>query len=148
MSALDMWHLFAAAQRRRLEQWSGPDQLAELRARRLRRLAVMAAHTPYYRSIFERAGIAPAELTDGTLESVPVLEKSTLRGPDAGQMMPDPGAKLFPVNTSGSTGVPLQVLRNGRDQAEVSAVWARIFAAYGRRTWDRQVNIGSGRAVA
>jgi phenylacetate-coenzyme A ligase PaaK-like adenylate-forming protein len=55
---------------------------------------------------------------------------------------------MFSVNTSGSTGIPLQLKRNQRDQAEISALWARTFAAYGRRTRDRQVNIGSGRAVA
>jgi phenylacetate-coenzyme A ligase PaaK-like adenylate-forming protein len=148
MSALDMWHLFAAAQRRSFEQWSSPRHLTEVRTRRLRRLASIAAHTSYYRSMFERANIVPAELTEASLERMPVLEKMVLRSPEAGQMLANPAAKLFPVNTSGSTGVPLQVLRNQRDQAEVSAVWARIFGAYGRRTWDRQVNIGSGRAVA
>jgi phenylacetate-coenzyme A ligase PaaK-like adenylate-forming protein len=63
-------------------------------------------------------------------------------------MLTEPLSGLFPVNTSGSTGVPLQVLRNQRDQAEVSALWARLFAAYGQRTFDRQVNVGSRRGVA
>jgi phenylacetate-CoA ligase len=148
MSALDMWHLFAAAQRRRLEQWSSPDELAEIRQRRLRRLAAVAVRAPYYREAFERAAIAPAELTETALERLPVLEKAALRASESRQTLAEPESKLFPINTSGSTGIPLQVLRNHRDQAQVSALWARIFAAYGRRTFDRQVNVGSGRSVA
>src|SRR4051812_43957958 len=112
MSALDMWHLFAAAQRRRMEQWSSPDELADLRQRRLRRLAALAIRAPYYRGAFERAAIAPAELTEATLERFPVLEKAALRASESAQTLAEPEAKLFPINTSGSTGVPLQVLRN------------------------------------
>jgi phenylacetate-CoA ligase len=148
MSAFDMWHLFAAAQQRRMEQWSPPEYLAEIRTRRLRRLAGVAIRAPYYRQAFQRAGLNPEELTETTLERLPVLEKASLRASEAGQTLAQPEAKLFPINTSGSTGIPLQVLRNSRDQAEVSALWARIFASYGRRTFDRQVNVGSGRSVA
>jgi phenylacetate-CoA ligase len=148
MSALDMWHLVAAAQRRRLEQWSSPEELTEIRHRRLRRLAQVAIRAPYYREVFQRAAIVPAELNERSLERLPVLEKAALRASESGQILAEPDAKLFPINTSGSTGIPLQVLRNQRDQAQVSAVWARIFAAYGRRTFDRQVNVGSGRSVA
>jgi phenylacetate-CoA ligase len=148
MSALDMWHLFAAAQRRRLEQWSSPAQLAEIRLRRLRRLAGLAVRAPYYREAFQRAGLTPGELTETSLESLPVLEKAALRASESGQTLAEPEAKLFPINTSGSTGIPLQVLRHQRDQAEVSALWARVFSAYGQRMFDRQVNVGSGRSVA
>jgi phenylacetate-CoA ligase len=54
----------------------------------------------------------------------------------------------FEVVTSGSTGEPHRIFRTHRDQAEVSAVWDRLFTAYGRRRRDRQVNIGTGRPVA
>jgi phenylacetate-CoA ligase len=50
--------------------------------------------------------------------------------------------------TSGSTGEPHRVRRTDRDQAEISATWDRLFVAFGRRRWDRQVNIGSGRPTA
>jgi phenylacetate-CoA ligase len=148
MSALDMGRLFVAAQQRRMEQWSTPGELQELRNRRLGRLGTIAVRTPYYRSLFRQAGIGPGQLTEESLARLPILEKPALRAPGRDQMLAEPEATLFPVNTSGSTGVPLEILRTHRDQAQISAVWARIFAAYGRRTWDRQVNIGSGRAVA
>ena len=49
MSGLNMWHLFAAARRRRAEQWRSPDQLAQGRAHRLQRLSRAAEKTPHYR---------------------------------------------------------------------------------------------------
>jgi len=140
--------LFGAARQRRREQWSSPAELMEARTRRLRRLAAKASRTPHYQRLFQSAGVSPGELTESSLERLPILEKASLRAAQAEAMLTESAANLFPVNTSGSTGVPLQVLRNQQDQAEVSAVWARVFAAYGRRIWDRQVNIGSGRAVA
>jgi phenylacetate-CoA ligase len=148
MSALDMWHLFAAAQRRRREQWNSPERLKQIQLRRLRALAAVAVRAPYYRAAFEKANLAPGDLTPDALERLPILEKASLRASESRETLAQPDAKLFPINTSGSTGVPLQLLRDQRDQAEVSALWARIFAAYGRRTFDRQVNVGSGRSVA
>jgi phenylacetate-CoA ligase len=142
-----MWHLFVAANQRRREQWYPLQRLAEIRAARLRRLANQAYRAPYYREIFDAAKITPNELTELSLERLPILEKAVLRSA-GNRILPDPGASMFPVNTSGSTGIPLQLMRNQRDQAEISALWARLFAAYGRRIRDRQVNIGSGRAVA
>jgi phenylacetate-CoA ligase len=147
MSALDMWHLYQAARERRKEQWYSPARLAALRLRRLRRLGEIACRAPYYREAFRLAGLVPSQLTEDALNRLPVLEKATLRSSGI-EMLTEPAADLFAVNTSGSTGIPLQLLRNQRDQAQVSALWARLFAAYGRRTFDRQVNIGSGRAVA
>ena len=130
MSALDMWHLYQAARQRRKEQWYPSAQLAELRARRLRRLAEIASQAPYWRDTFQRAGLVSSELSEAALNRLPLLEKATLRS-STQEMLTEPASGLFPVNTSGSTGVPLQVLRNQRDQAEVSALWARLFAAYG-----------------
>jgi hypothetical protein len=40
------------------------------------------------------------------------------------------------------------VFRSGRDQAEVSALWARVLHAFGHGVFDSQVNISTGRAVA
>src|SRR5689334_3061428 len=147
MSALDMWHLYRAARQRSREQWFSPFGLAEIRERRLRRLAVLAYRSPYYRELFTNAKIGPDSLTEESLQQLPILEKTTLRA-NGDRLLPSPDRPMFSVNTSGSTGVPLQLMRNQRDQAEISALWARVFAAYGRRIRDRQVNIGSGRAVA
>ena len=59
-------------------------------------------------------------------------------------MLTEPAGTLFPVMTSGSTGTPLRVLRSHRDQAQVSALWARIFRAYGHHMLQTQLNINTG----
>jgi phenylacetate-CoA ligase len=59
-------------------------------------------------------------------------------------MLTVPADRLFAMQSSGSTGAPVAVFRTEREQAEVSAVHARIFGAFGRRPRDRQVSIGSG----
>ena len=68
MSMLNMWYLLAAARRRRAEQWTSPDELAQRRLRRLQRLCRAAQKTPHYREAFRHAGLSPDEITELTLE--------------------------------------------------------------------------------
>ncbi len=148
MPVLDLWRLLAAARERGREQWSRPERIAELRARRLQRLATAACRTRYYGELFRGAGLSPDALTEESLQNFPVLEKAALHPSVSGSTMTQSGGKLFPVTTSGSTGTPLQVYRSSHDQAEVSALWARIFKAYGHRLQDTQFNINTGGTVA
>lgn len=140
--------LLLASRQRRRDQWLDPDSLAQVRERRLRRLAVVATRTPYYRTLFAEAGIDPATLSEASLVGVPVLEKHRLHAAGPLDMLSEAPDHLSPVTTSGSTGQPLRVLRSSGDQAEVSAVWRRALAAFGHGIMDRQVNVSTGQAVA
>ena len=141
--------LLLAARARRRDQWRSPDDLRSLRARRLRRLAGAAARTPHYARIFRDLGLDPERLADeGQLGRLPVLEKSALHAAGGNDLLSQPPERLFPITTSGSTGQPLRVFRSRTDQAEVSALWARILHAFGHGVFDRQVNINTGTAVA
>jgi phenylacetate-CoA ligase len=71
----------------------------------------------------------------------------TLKEQELG-MLTVPESALFKMSSSGSTGRPVTVYRSEREQAEVSALHARIHAAFGRRPLDRQVSIDSGKAAA
>jgi phenylacetate-CoA ligase len=143
-----LWTLWRAARRAKREQWYSPNQLRELQISRLQRLGRVAIASPYYKAAFETAGIAPQDLHSlKDLARLPFLEKPTLQQHGEELLTRDP-AKAITVATSGSTGQPLRVHRSSSDQAQVSAIWARIFDSYGRGPFDRQVNIGSGRAVA
>jgi phenylacetate-CoA ligase len=148
MSAFDLWRLLAAARQRGRDQWYPPDRIAELRASRLHQLAAAASRTRYYGELFRRAGLTPDTLTEESLRHLPVLEKAALHPSVSADTLTDNGGTLFPVTTSGSTGTPLQVFRSSHDQAEVSALWARIFKAYGHRFQDTQFNINTGGTVA
>jgi phenylacetate-CoA ligase len=148
-SALGVWALLRNTRSRGQEQWFAPNRLAELRAARLRRLAVAAAASPHYQAVFAAAGVSAADLDgDEALTRLPVLEKATVQEGGSALLSRERSKNTVTITTSGSTGQPLQIIRSVEDQAEVSAVWARIFRSYGRRTFDHQVNIGSGRSVA
>lgn len=147
--SINLWYLLAATQRRRIEEWKPPHRIAESRLRRLQRLVKVACGTPYYREVFRRSGVTPSDfLSETALEALPLVEKSTLQehGRDTTVNPSRPG--LFEVRTSGSTGEPHRLYRDHRDQAEISALYARFFRAFGHRLRYRQVNIGSGRPVA
>ena len=141
--------LLASARARRREQWFSPSRIAALRGARLQRLARAASRTDYYAGLFRDLGLEPAAFADeAALRSLPVLDKARLHAAEAGGLLSQPIARLFPVTTSGSTGQPLRVYRSVHDQAEVSALWSRVLKAYGHGLFDRQVNINTGRAVA
>ena len=146
--------LAAAATARRREQWSDPSKLADLRARRLRRLLKRAARAPYYRDLFRQIGIDPDDFAmevradECSLARLPLLDKATVRANRPEALLTEPAAKLFAVKSSGSTGKPTLYLRSPRDQAKVAADWLRLQSAYGRRPLDQQVNIASGRPIA
>jgi phenylacetate-CoA ligase len=147
-SAAALLALPLAIRARRREQWLSADEIRTRRVRRLRRLATSALATPYWAEVFARAGVGPETLDDGPgLERLPILEKVTLKEQVLG-MLTVPASALFEMSSSGSTGRPVTVYRSEREQAEVSAVHARIHAAFGRRPLDRQVSIGSGKAAA
>lgn len=148
-SAAQFVTLLAAARARRREQWLSPAELKERRGSRLVRLAQVAVKTGHYGRLFREAGLKPEHLADERqLIRLPVLEKAALHSAEENGLLAEPVERLFPVTTSGSTGQPLRVFRSVRDQAEVSALWARVLHAFGHGFFDRQVNISTGRAVA
>jgi phenylacetate-CoA ligase len=148
-SAIGVWALLRDTRSRGQEQWFAPNRLAQLRRARLHRLVQAAAQAPYYRAMFAAAGVTSGDLdSDEALSRLPVLEKVTVQQRGSELLTRMPSSSTVTIATSGSTGQPLRIFRSVEDQAQVSAVWARIFRSYGRRTFDRQVNIGSGRSVA
>jgi phenylacetate-CoA ligase len=105
--------------------------------------------TAHYGRVFREAGVAPEQLADEReLARLPILEKATLHAATENGMLAAPVEGLSPVTTSGSTGQPVRVFRSVRDQAEVSALWARVLHAFGHGFFNTQVNINTGRAVA
>jgi phenylacetate-CoA ligase len=147
-SAAALLHLVAASRARQREQWLSREELGRRRVHRLRQLATVARRSPYWAGVFDQIGLRPDQLDDGPMfERLPVLERETLQT-QADAMRTVPAEGLFLMHSSGTTGRRLDVYRNEREQADVSAVHARIHRAYGRRLRDRQLSIGSGFAAA
>jgi phenylacetate-CoA ligase len=104
----------AAALRRELDrrQFDSPEVIRARQRAGLRRLLRHAEATvPYYRELFARSGVRPEDITtEDDLRALPVLTKTDIRrhGPQliSGSY---PKAALRLKQTSGSTGVPLEV---------------------------------------
>jgi phenylacetate-CoA ligase len=125
---------------RRMEesQWWPEDRLREDQWTRLRRVLAAAAHAPDYGGVWRTAGVdttAIRRLED--LRLLPLLEKTALRrDPDC---VRNP-SWIGPVNvhvTTGSSGVPLRVLRSRLAGAHGRAAQIRGRSWFGIRLGDR-----------
>lgn len=124
--------LLRCARRLEKEQWLSAEELAVRRRARLRRLLVRATAAPYYRAVLREAGLEDpreAELYD--LERLPFLDRQVIARHGLDAFLTVNPSLLFAVTTSGSTGTPGRFLRGGLEEAEYSARWWRVYAAYG-----------------
>ena len=113
--------------------WDG-EQTERFRDGRLTAFVARAARTvPYYRDLFRRLPIDPAEIrTLGDLEALPVLTKREVQQ-DPSRFEPEGGAKApaFVSHTSGSTGAGLRFPTTWRAHREQWAVWWRYRGWHG-----------------
>jgi phenylacetate-CoA ligase len=104
----------AARLRRELDrrQFDPPKIVRARQLVALRRIVAHAAATvPYYRQVFERAGLGPDDLRSlDDVRRLPLLTKADVRASGEGLLSETfHGRPLFRKMTSGSTGVPLEV---------------------------------------
>ena len=122
-------------------QWS-KRELRSVRTARLRRLLCRAVSTvPRYRDL----GISTDQINEDprrALQNFPLVEKVDLQN-DLSSFVCDnfEAERAFKVTTSGSTGVPLELVDDEDSLVEYSAVYYRILAAYGIASGSRIANI-------
>jgi phenylacetate-CoA ligase len=124
------------------EERLAPDELDSRRQLRLRTMLARAAGSSYYAGALRAAGVTEIdrfELRD--LRCLPFLDRRVIAQQGLEAFLTVPRSDLIDVMTSGSTGTPGHFLRSRLDEAEYSARWWRVYAAYGCRPWDSQVNI-------
>jgi phenylacetate-CoA ligase len=95
--------------------------------RRLRGLAASLSRSPYYLDAFRRSGLSPRDLRAvGDLAQFPTLDRPTLQSRWAELPAFDPEAvearELVTVASSGSTGDPVTVVKDGYDCLHMWAV--------------------------
>ncbi len=104
-------------------QWLSPDQLREYQLRRLRALvAHCKTHVPYYRAAL--AGLDPQALTG--VEQLPILTRRRYQEDFArmrAEALPAGQRAAGEAHTSGTTGVPVEVLQTDATQN----VWLALF---------------------
>lgn len=126
------------------EQWLSADELAARRLARLRHLLVRAAETPYYSTVIRRAGISdPSKIAMNDLPRLPLLDRQIVARHGLEAFLTVNPAGLVSVVTSGSTGTPGRLLRSRLEEAEYSARWWRVYAAYGCHMLDAQINLAT-----
>ncbi len=135
----------ALAAARRRQQWLSAEELARVREQQLSGLLQTAFRAPYYREVFRSLGVRDArEAGRLTLAQLPLLERETLKTRPIEDFLTVDRSRLFASTTSGSTGSPCTFLRSPLEQADFSARWWRVYAAYGCGWNSTQVNIASG----
>lgn len=122
------------------ERWSRA-QLIDYQTTQCRAILEFAQrHSPYYRDMFRRAGFEPSDLRSlQDLIRLPVMEKESLIRHNADIHTNYRFGKLFPCETSGTSG---QVLTFRRDEPWDSGNRAAVMRGYswfGVNPWDRSV---------
>jgi phenylacetate-CoA ligase len=96
------------------------EQIVAFQEQRLRRLVTHAYnHVPYYRRLFDDAGIKPRDIQRlADLEKIPITTKATLQSLGGSDMITRgiPMSSLIRRQTNGSTGIPLSVYRQRAEQ--------------------------------
>lgn len=119
----------------------GISRLDRLRRRRLRAVLTSAAASDYYGTLLGEAGIDPRRFELDDLARLPLLDRPAMARHGVDAFLTTDRAGLVQVQTSGSTGTPGRFHRSWREEAAYSARWMRVYAAYGCRPWDAQVNV-------
>lgn len=140
-SAAALPRFFAA---RRREQWLSGEALEALSVARLAWLLEQAAAAAYYRELFATLRIRAGEPVREVLLRLPLLDKQRIAAVGVDALLCVPRERLFPVTTSGSTGTPGVFFRSPLEEADCSARWWRVYAAFGCSLRDTQLNLASG----
>ncbi len=126
-----------------------PEDLADLRRRKLRWLVRHAyATVPYYRRLFDRAGVDPSTVRDeADLACLPITTKADLQaaGEDAILSRAFERETLVAEHTSGSTGRPFTTYFDRRFHGIRDALFLRTLLAAGYRPGMRLLLVTSDR---
>ena len=127
-------------------------ELDKLIFKRLRRILVSAyRYVPYYRKIMETAGYNPIKDYRGPkdLSILPITTKEDIQnaGIDATARITKNITKYYPINTSGSTGIPFRVLRTPFESFLNIAKYQRMLFANGASIRDKTMTIGSPQVI-
>ncbi|MBP1747637.1 MAG: coenzyme synthetase [Deltaproteobacteria bacterium] len=121
-------------------QWKTPGRLVAMQERALRKLIAHAyARVPYYRRLFDSAGIHPDRISSlDELQNVPILTKDEVLAnyPDDILMSGINRARCSPRMTSGSSGKKLEVVLDHNVAALYRLMQFRQLIDIGYKPWD------------
>lgn len=131
-------------------QWDSPKEVQAIQHERLSRLLRYACeHVPYYRRLFEAAGVSRnSGVASDTFMHIPTLSRALVREHFEALKSDDlSGRPWFENRTSGSTGEPLVLIQDRNDiQVSGGAVLRWFYGWHGIRPGDREIKLwGSDR---
>jgi phenylacetate-CoA ligase len=101
------------------------------------------SHIPFYRDWFEQNGFQPGDIRQlDDLRKIPVMEKQPLR--ELFQSLPGEeiaGKRLIEHKTSGSTGIPVHILRTPAEERRLNMLRWRMQWMLGLRPGDRMAKV-------
>ena len=122
-------------------QWRRPDDLERRQFQALQDLVHHAYSTvPFYRELYDRWGVSPEDLkAPDDLRRFPIVTRQALQSTPQDQLVAE-GTDLdqcLRSRTSGSTGVPLEILFEGSDRSAMNPSFLRAYMSWGLRPWHR-----------
>ncbi len=122
-------------------QWWPRERLEVWQLKRLRNLVRHAqARVPFYERLYREAGVDAASVESlDDLRRLPVVRREDLQSRPREELVArgtEP-ARCIATRTSGSTGVPLEILSLRRDRSVFNPSFFRAYMAWGLRPWHR-----------
>jgi phenylacetate-CoA ligase len=139
------WAVQFGAARSFLRQHSTREQVIRFQNTRLRQLIAHACRrVPYYRRLFDRAGLDPRDVrTVADLARIPITTKEDMRAAQPGDTVARgvDVRRLVADTTSGISGDPFTVRRTRLERYMTVLFWLRAFRSYGLRATDRRASV-------
>jgi len=121
-------------------QWWAPDRIERHQWRRLQRLLRHAWDTvPFYRRLFDEAGVTPDDIASvEDLRRLPIVRRERVQSLGVELLARDADlSRCLRSSTSGSTGVPLEIVSSRADRAVFNPSFFRVYVGAGLRPWHR-----------
>lgn len=134
-----VYHLFRFCK----NQWLTERELEQLQQRKLQKIIKHAyERVSYYRKLFDSAGIRPKDIrSKEDLRYIPITSRTRIQSLATKEIVTQ-GVRLCDchhIKTSGSTGIPLEVIKTEKEYQLFNLVMMRSFLANGYRLTDKQV---------
>jgi phenylacetate-CoA ligase len=126
------------------DQWKNPCQLEDIQFSKLKSIIKHAYdYIPYYHRLFSAAKTEPGDIRDfEDMRKIPVLSKQDIQKSFLDMLTRGVDTSKLPFDTtSGSTGIPLKVLRDYSHIRGTSSVYSYIFSECGVRPSDNFVTV-------
>jgi len=133
------------------DQWKSAEEIKSIQDHKLRRLVRHAyANVPYYRRLFDSAGIKPDDIRGvEDLPKIPITSKRQFSQLPQEEILAK-GMDLSRCRhsrSSGATGTPLSIFHRRKDLTLTNFAFLRAYMAHGFKPWQKRMEFTGSRNV-